>query len=64
MASGASAAASGVTVEQTTFYNALGQQAKTTQSETSWEVADLASGVYFLNVQTDAGTKQLKFVKK
>ncbi|SCY22688.1 M1 family aminopeptidase [Flavobacterium caeni] len=55
---------SGVTVEQTTFYNALGQQAKTTQSETSWEVADLASGVYFLNVQTDAGTKQLKFVKK
>lgn len=54
----------GVTVERTIFYNALGQQAKTTATENSWDVSALASGVYFLNVQTSSGTKQLKFIKK
>lgn len=55
---------SGVTVEKTTFYNAIGQIAKETSGETQWDVSALASGIYFLKVQTNAGTKQMKFVKK
>lgn len=54
---------SGVKVEQTTFCNALGQIVKSTGGETSWNIADLASGVYVVNVTSDAGVKQLKFVK-
>lgn len=54
----------GVTVEKTIFYNAIGQQAKITENENTWDVSGLASGVYFLNVQTSAGNKQLKFIKK
>lgn len=55
---------SGVTVEKTTFYNAIGQIAKTASGDTSWNVSELASGIYFLKVQTNAGTKQMKFIKK
>lgn len=54
----------GVAVEKTTFYNTIGQKTKETTSETSWDVSGLASGVYFLNVETNAGSKQMKFVKK
>lgn len=54
---------SGVKVEKTTFCNALGQIVKSTGVETNWNVADLASGVYVVNVTSDAGVKQLKFIK-
>jgi hypothetical protein len=52
-----------VTVEKTTFCNALGQIVKASDSETNWNVADLASGVYLVNITSDAGVKQLKFIK-
>lgn len=52
-----------VQVSKTTFCNALGQIAKVSTSETSWDVSNLAKGVYLVTVQTDSGTKQLKFVK-
>jgi aminopeptidase N len=55
---------SGVLVERTIFYNALGQQTKATTGETNWDVSNWASGVYFLNVQTNSGARQLKFIKK
>jgi aminopeptidase N len=54
----------GVKVEKTTFCNALGQIVKTTAADTSWNVSDLASGVYLVNVTSDAGTKQMKFIKQ
>lgn len=54
---------SGVNVMKTTFCNALGQVVKTSSVETSWNVSDLASGVYLVNVVSDAGVKQLKFIK-
>lgn len=55
---------SDVTVEKTTFYNTIGQQVKTSTSETSWDVSSLASGVYFINIATNAGNKQMKFIKE
>ncbi|GEP50195.1 peptidase M1 [Flavobacterium noncentrifugens] len=55
---------SGVAVEKTIFYNTIGQMAKETTVENTWDVSDLASGIYFMTVQTNAGTKQLKFSKK
>ena len=55
---------SGVEVEQTIFYNALGQQTKITSTQTAWDVSDLASGIYWIGIQTTAGSKTLRFVKK
>ncbi len=53
----------GVKVEKTTFCNALGQIVKASGVETNWNVGDLASGIYLVNVTSDAGVKQLKFIK-
>lgn len=53
-----------VTIEKTTFYNSLGQITKVSADETHWDVSDLSSGIYFMTVQTNAGSKQLKFIKK
>jgi aminopeptidase N len=54
---------SGITVEKTIFYNTAGQKVKTTRSATTWDISSWSSGVYFMNIQTDAGSKKLKFVK-
>jgi len=53
----------GITIEKTVFYNVAGQKIKTTNSATSWDLSSWASGVYFMKVETDSGTKKLKFVK-
>jgi len=55
---------SDVKVEKAVFYNTLGQKVKESASETNWDVSALQSGVYFINVTTDAGAKQLKFIRK
>ena len=54
----------GISVEQTIFHNAIGQVAKQTTTVNQWDVSELASGIYFMTVQTNVGTTQLKFVKK
>lgn len=54
---------SGVTVEKTIFYNAIGQQVQFSAAETTWDISTLSSGVYFMNVFTNSGTKQMKFIK-
>lgn len=54
----------GVMVQKTIFYNTLGQKEKETFTETSWNISSLANGVHFINVITDSGTKQIKFIKK
>lgn len=53
-----------VIVERTVFYNALGQKTKETVGDTSWDISSLASGVYFIKVITNSGTKQIKFIKQ
>ena len=52
-----------VKVQKTTFYNALGQITRETQTETNWDVTGMAAGVYLVNVVTDSGAKQMKFIK-
>ncbi|HEU4789617.1 MAG TPA: M1 family aminopeptidase [Flavobacterium sp.] len=53
----------GITVDKTVFYNVAGQRIKTTRSVTTWDISSWSSGVYFMSVQTDAGSKKMKFVK-
>jgi len=53
-----------ITIEKTVFYNVAGQRIKTTHSSTFWDISSWSSGVYFMNIQTDAGSKKLKFVKQ
>lgn len=55
---------SGISIENAVFYNTLGQIAKQSTTENSWDVSALANGIYFLKVQTNVGVKQLKFTKK
>jgi len=52
-----------VTIKKVIFYNERGQKIRETKSEVSWDVTSLPSGVYFMNVITDSGTKKMKFVK-
>ncbi|WP_308131385.1 T9SS type A sorting domain-containing protein, partial [uncultured Flavobacterium sp.] len=52
-----------VVLEKAIFYNALGQIIKETASQTSWDVSALPVGVNFVKIITDAGTKQMKFIK-
>lgn len=54
----------GITVEKTIFYNTLGQKVKQTSSEITWDISSLSTGVHFMTVYTDQGTKQIKFIKE
>ncbi|MFY0482819.1 M1 family aminopeptidase [Flavobacterium sp. PLA-1-15] len=53
----------GLQIKEVVFYNTIGQQIKTS-TENSWNIADFASGVYFMKVFTDFGVKQIRFVKE
>jgi aminopeptidase N len=54
----------GIKIEKVQFYNVTGQKIKMANSISTWDISSWSSGVYFMSVQTDAGTKKLKFVKK
>ena len=49
-------------INEVVFYNTIGQKIRTSK-ETSWNIADFASGVYFIKVYTDSGMKQIRFIK-
>jgi len=53
-----------ITVESTTFYNALGQKVLQTGNQTSIDVSGLATGIHFITLVTNEGTQQLKFIKQ
>lgn len=53
-----------VTLQRATIHNLLGQTVLEGTAETSWDISGLASGVHFITLVTDAGTKQLKFIKE
>jgi hypothetical protein len=55
---------SGITLTKTIFYNVLGQKMIETGSVTQWNVTSLPSGIYFISLFTDYGTKKIQFVKK
>lgn len=54
----------GVTLEKTIFYNILGQKIKESAQETTWDISTFASGVHFINVVTNSGSKQIRFIKE
>jgi hypothetical protein len=53
-----------VAVKSAVFHNVIGQVVLQTGSETTWDVSKLASGIHFITLVTDQGTRQLKFIKK
>ena len=52
-----------VILEKATFYNSIGQVVKSSKNETTWNVNDLSGGIYLLNLETNFGVKQMKFIK-
>jgi len=54
----------GIVLEKVQFYNVAGQKIRTTNSIAAWDISSWASGIYFMNVKTDAGSQKLKFVKQ
>lgn len=54
----------GVSLQKVTFYNVLGQKVKQTGNVNNWDVSSFANGVYLLDVETNYGVKQLRFIKK
>jgi aminopeptidase N len=54
----------GIILEKTVFYNVTGQKIMTSNSATSWDISSWSTGVYFIKINTDSGSKKLKFVKK
>ncbi|HLA54824.1 MAG TPA: M1 family aminopeptidase [Flavobacterium sp.] len=54
----------GVTMKNATIHNILGQVEMQSESQTTWDVSAVATGVHFITLVTDAGTKKMKFIKK
>lgn len=52
-----------VILEKATFCNSIGQVVKSSKNETTWNVNDLSGGIYLLNLETNFGMKQMKFIK-
>lgn len=52
-----------VILEKATFCNSIGQVVKSSKNETTWNVSDLSVGIYLLNLETNFGMKQMKFIK-
>lgn len=52
-----------VIVEKSIFYNTVGQKVKESTNATQWQVGELSSGIYFIEVMTNFGSKKIKFVK-
>jgi aminopeptidase N len=53
----------GVNFRRAIFYNNIGQIVMES-AETSWNISRLATGIYIISVDTDSGTRQLKFVRQ
>jgi len=53
-----------VNLKNAIFHNVLGQVVFETTEQTSWDISQLASGVHFITIVTDAGSRQMKFIKQ
>lgn len=53
----------GVAPKEAVIYNAIGQRITETYGKSTWDVSSLATGVYFLKLQTSKGTTEMEFVK-
>jgi len=53
-----------IEIENAVIYSVLGQKIMETKSQKTWDISSFSSGIHFLTIQTNKGTKQFKFVKK
>lgn len=53
-----------IEIENAVIYSVLGQKMMETKSQKTWDIAAFSSGIHFLTIQTNKGTKQFKFVKE
>jgi aminopeptidase N len=54
----------GIEIESAVFYTVLGQKIYETTTEKTWDITSFASGIHFLNIKTNKGIKQFKFIKE
>ena len=54
----------GMEIEGAIFYTVLGQKIMETKSDKNWDISSFASGIHFLSLKTNKGTKQFKFIKQ
>ena len=54
----------GIVIESAIFHTVLGQIIMETKSDNNWNISSFASGIHFLSVQTNKGSKQFKFIKE
>jgi aminopeptidase N len=54
----------GIEIESAIFYSVLGQKILETKSDKNWNISSFASGIHFLSIKTNKGTKQFKFIKE
>jgi aminopeptidase N len=54
----------GIEIESAVFYSVLGQKIMETKSQKTWDISSFSSGIHFLTIQTNKGTKQFKFIKE
>ena len=53
-----------IVIENAVFYSVLGQKIMETKSQKTWDITTFTSGIHFITIQTNKGTKQFKFVKE
>lgn len=54
---------SGVVAKQALFFNAIGQKVGETHEKSTWDISNLATGVYFIVLETTKDITELKFIK-
>lgn len=53
-----------IEIENAFFYSVLGQKIMETKAQKIWDISSFTSGIYFLTIQTNKGSKQFKLVKE
>jgi hypothetical protein len=53
-----------IEIENAVIYSVLGQKIMETKSQKTWDISSFSSGIHFLTIQTNKGTKQFKFIKE
>jgi aminopeptidase N len=54
----------GIEIESAVFYSVIGQKIMETKSQKTWDISSFSSGIHFLTIQTNKGTKLFKFIKE
>ncbi|CAH8283019.1 putative secreted protein (Por secretion system target) [Mariniflexile fucanivorans] len=55
---------SSINIENVKLYNVTGRLLKTFNTQSNYDISDLATGMYIANIKTEFGSKSLRIVKK